>query len=39
MHHFADVYGRKHMLVFGWLVDLPVPFMIAWVPVAMYERR
>ena len=30
--HFADVYGRKHMLVVGWLVGLPVPFMIAWGP-------
>jgi MFS family permease len=30
--HFADVYGRKVMLVLGWLVGLPVPFMIAWGP-------
>ena len=30
--HFADIYGRKHMLVLGWLVGLPVPFMIAWGP-------
>ncbi len=30
--HFADTYGRKHMLVLGWLVGLPVPFMIAWAP-------
>ncbi len=30
--HFADVYGRKHMLVLGWLIGLPVPFMIAWAP-------
>jgi len=30
--HFADVYGRKHMLVLGWLVGLPVPFMIAFGP-------
>jgi MFS family permease len=28
----ADVYGRKHMLVFGWLIGLPVPFMLAWGP-------
>jgi MFS family permease len=27
--HFADIYGRKHMLVLGWLVGLPVPFMIS----------
>src|SRR5665213_2539319 len=30
--HFADIYGRKHMLVLGWLVGLPVPFMIGWGP-------
>jgi len=30
--HLADAYGRKHMLVFGWLVGLPVPFMLAWGP-------
>jgi MFS family permease len=30
--HFADVYGRKHLLVLGWLIGLPVPFMIAWAP-------
>ena len=30
--HFADVYGRKHLLVLGWLVGLPVPFMIGWGP-------
>ena len=30
--HFADIYGRKHMLVLGWLFGLPVPFMIAWGP-------
>ncbi len=30
--HFADVYGRKHVLVLGWLIGLPAPFMIAWGP-------
>ena len=30
--HFADVYGRKPLLVAGWLVALPVPFMIGWGP-------
>src|SRR5579863_578785 len=30
--HFADIYGRKHMLVLGWLSGLPVPFMIMWAP-------
>jgi len=30
--HLADFYGRKRLLVFGWLVGLPVPFMIGWGP-------
>ena len=30
--HFADVYGRKSMLILGWLIGLPVPFMIGWGP-------
>jgi MFS family permease len=30
--HLADVYGRKHMLVFGWLIGMPVPFMLGWGP-------
>jgi len=30
--HFADVYGRKHLLVLGWLIALPAPFMIGWGP-------
>ena len=30
--HYADVYGRKRLLVLGWLVALPVPFMIGWGP-------
>jgi MFS family permease len=30
--HFADVYGRKRLLVLGWLVALPVPFLIGWGP-------
>src|SRR5262249_25318448 len=30
--HLADAYGRKSMLVLGWLIGLPVPFMIAWGP-------
>jgi MFS family permease len=30
--HLADVWGRKSMLVLGWLIGLPVPFMIAWAP-------
>jgi MFS family permease len=30
--HLADVWGRKHVLVLGWVFGLPVPFMIAWAP-------
>lgn len=30
--HFADIYGRKYMLILGWLIGLPAPFMIAWGP-------
>lgn len=29
---FADAWGRKRVLVLGWLVGLPVPFMIMWAP-------
>lgn len=29
---FADRYGRKRILVLGWLVGLPVPFLIMWAP-------
>lgn len=28
----ADQWGRKHILIAGWLVGLPVPFMIMWGP-------
>jgi MFS family permease len=28
----ADNWGRKRVLVLGWLVGLPVPFMIVWAP-------
>ena len=28
----ADMWGRKRVLVLGWLVGLPVPFMIIWAP-------
>ncbi len=28
----ADRWGRKRVLVAGWLVGLPVPFMIIWAP-------
>ena len=30
--HLADVWGRKQVLILGWLVGLPVPFMIMWGP-------
>lgn len=30
--HFADVYGRKRLLVLGWFIALPAPFMIGWGP-------
>jgi MFS family permease len=30
--HFADVWGRKCVLVVGWLFGLPVPFMVMWAP-------
>ncbi|MDQ6866873.1 MAG: MFS transporter [Pseudomonadota bacterium] len=28
----ADVWGRKRVLILGWLIGLPVPFMIMWAP-------
>jgi MFS family permease len=28
----ADVWGRKRVLVLGWMFGLPVPFMIIWAP-------
>src|SRR3954467_9138049 len=30
--HFADIHGRKKLLVLGWLFGLPVPFMVAFGP-------
>ena len=30
--HFADVWGRKRVLVIGWLFGLPVPFIVMWAP-------
>lgn len=29
---FADRIGRRKLLLLGWLVGLPVPFMLAWAP-------
>ena len=28
----SDIYGRKHVLMAGWLVALPVPFLVIWAP-------
>ena len=28
----ADSWGRKHVLVLGWAIGLPVPFLIIWAP-------
>ena len=28
----ADRFGRKHVLVAGWLVSIPVPFLLMWAP-------
>lgn len=30
--HWSDRFGRKHVLVAGWLVAAPVPFMLMWAP-------
>jgi len=30
--HFADRLGRKQLLVGGWLVAAPVPFLLMWAP-------
>lgn len=29
---YSDVYGRKIVLVIGWLVAVPVPFLLMWAP-------
>ena len=29
---FSDRFGRKHILVAGWLVATPVPFLLMWAP-------
>src|SRR5688500_10957062 len=28
----SDRFGRKHVLVFGWLFAAPVPFLLMWAP-------
>jgi MFS family permease len=30
--HFADIYGRKVVLIAGWVAGLPVPFLLGWGP-------
>ncbi|MGE3760516.1 MAG: MFS transporter, partial [Pseudobdellovibrionaceae bacterium] len=30
--HLSDKYGRKLILVSGWLVAIPVPFLLMWAP-------
>ena len=30
--HLADAWGRKRVLVIGWLFGLPVPFIVMWAP-------
>src|SRR5215475_12167936 len=36
MNYFAgrlsDRFGRKHVLVAGWLIATPVPFLLMWAP-------
>jgi MFS family permease len=29
---FSDRFGRKHVLIAGWLIAVPVPFMLMWGP-------
>ena len=29
---FSDVYGRKVILIAGWLIAIPVPFLLMWAP-------
>ncbi|MES2182211.1 MAG: MFS transporter [Pseudomonadota bacterium] len=29
---FSDVYGRKIILIVGWLIATPVPFLLMWAP-------
>jgi MFS family permease len=29
---FADIYGRKVVLIAGWFVAIPVPFLLMWAP-------
>jgi len=35
----SDRLGRKHVLVAGWLVAVPVPFLLMWAPKCRPPRR
>src|SRR3989344_1326232 len=30
--HFSDKFGRKQILIAGWIVAIPVPFLLMWAP-------
>lgn len=30
--HFSDRFGRKQILIYGWLAAIPVPFLLMWAP-------
>jgi len=30
--HLSDRFGRKHVLIAGWLAAMPVPFLLMWAP-------
>ena len=34
----SDIYGRKRVLLAGWLVGLPVPFLVIWAPELVMDR-
>jgi MFS family permease len=30
--HFANILGRRRLLIFGWLFAIPIPFILMWAP-------
>jgi MFS family permease len=30
--HFANVVGRRRLLIYGWLFAIPIPFLLMWAP-------
>ena len=30
--HFANQIGRKNLLIFGWFIAIPIPFILMWAP-------